>query len=328
MNIIKLVDKIMPNDLPQADLFNKYLRGKYAYWVQMRYIVPMGLYEENGQLIGMKHEGYVACEEDITKLLMKEDGSYKKPYGSPNIDVYEPYMMDYVDAIETDRINSTKEFRLKNEYVPDNDITIDELKLFRTWLAKEIISLDTDEWGKQKYLYFNELDFHMLKYYAQEMYNETIKILSDFGTNQVVYNEYKTGCGCGSGTNLSSLYNTQLSICDPISIYRKNLYLKMVELFSKIEFWTQWPKEFILTFKNYIDNIIKLNLPLSNSEFIESFKDCTCINKSNQDILMDILKRLSLSLDYIANNDITGHKNYIGDALKDWSSKLYENMQW
>lgn len=328
MNIIKLADKIMPNDLPQADLFNKYLRGKYAYWVQMRYIVPMGLHMENDQLIGMKHEGYVACEEDITKLLARPDGSYNKPYGSPNIDVYESYMIDYIDSIETDRINSTKEFRLKNEYVPDNDITIDELKLFRTWLAKEIISLDTNELGQQKYLYFNELEYHVLQYYAQGMYDETIKILSDFGTNHVIYNEVTKSCGCGSGTNLSSLYNSSLSICDPINIYRKNLYLKMVELFSKIEFWSQWPTEFILTFKGYIDNIIKLNLPLSNSEFIESFKDCTCMSKSNQDILMEILKRLSQSLDYIAKGEISGHKNYIGDALKDWSSQLYENMQW
>ena len=32
MNIIKLKDVIMPNDIPQAEYFNKYLKGKYAYW--------------------------------------------------------------------------------------------------------------------------------------------------------------------------------------------------------------------------------------------------------------------------------------------------------
>ena len=78
MNIIKLKDVIMPDSMPQAEYFNKYLKGRYAYWVQMRYIVSFD---------HMRHEGYVACEEDITKLLQKEKKKYPKPYGATCLEI-------------------------------------------------------------------------------------------------------------------------------------------------------------------------------------------------------------------------------------------------
>jgi hypothetical protein len=43
---------------------------------------------------------------------------------------------------------------------------------------------------------------------------------------------------------------------------------------------------------------------------------------------MEILKRLSVSLGYIRDGQINSHKNYINDALYDWSSILYEKMKW
>ena len=41
MNIIKLKDILMPDFYPVANLFNTKLKGKYAYWVKMRYIFPL-----------------------------------------------------------------------------------------------------------------------------------------------------------------------------------------------------------------------------------------------------------------------------------------------
>lgn len=332
MNIIKLVDKIMPGNTSRAKLFNDHLRGKYAYWVHMRYIVPMGIKEEDGKRIGLDHAGYVVCERDITKLL--HDDNLNPPdslFASPYIDMddHNDDIIEYIDMIETDLINSTKSYEMKNNYVPDSNITVDELKQFRTWLAKELLNLDSFEVGEgQKFILFNELEYHVLKYYANNMHDDTIKILSNFGSNPVTYDEYKNNCGCGSGTNLSSLYNTQLTTCDPINIYRKNLYSKMVELFSKVEFWQSLPKEFLKIIKSYIENIIILNLPLNISNFNSNFKDCTCMSEDTQASNINILKKLSSSLEYMINDDIKGHKNYIGNALKEWSSKLYENMQW
>lgn len=320
MNIIKLKDQIMPDSMNHAEYFNKHLKGKYAYWVQMRYIVSFD---------HMRHEGYVACEEDISKLLQREDGSWPKPYGAPSIDVYEKGIMNYVDPIETDRINNTIEFRLKNTYTPDDNITIDELKQFRTWLASELLKMDRTELGEQKKSLLNHIETHVLEYYAADMYDNTIKILSDFSNIKVVFTDINnTTCNCHHDSNISSLYNMELNSCDPISIYKQNIYNHMVDMFSNTSFWTQWSPEFIGEFKKYIDNIIKCNLSLSKSDWFNSFLDCNCQDTNTQDKYIGILKNLSISLGYIKDGQISGHKNYINDSLSMWSKVLYENMKW
>lgn len=303
----------MPDSMPQAEYFNNHLKGKYAYWLHMRYIVSFD---------HMGHGRYVDYEEDINRLFQSN---------IPYLDINELSFIDvYVDIRETDRVNSVIELRLKNNYSPDQDITIEELKLFRTWLATELLSLDQSEKGEQKYHYFTEQETHVLKYYSNNMYDYTIKILSEFGSNNVIISNISfNNCGCSHSSDLSSLYNDSINICDPIHIYKKNIYEKMVQMFSDLNFWIQWPREFILTFKKYIDNIIKTNLPLQQSNLSNDFTDCGClVNNDGQLNAISILRRLSTSLDYIQSNNSNGHKNYINDALRDWSSMLYENMQW
>lgn len=321
----------MPEGCEESTFFNTLLKGKYAYWVHMRYIVPFST---------MSYNAYVACEEDITKLLKKEDGSYPKPYGCQYLDLYshitnlydntELQIIDYIDAETTDKINDINEYVFKNTYVTDNDITIDELKIFRTWLAKELLIFDTNnDTGEIKHNLYNELESHVICYYANNMIDQTIKSLLNFGATGTNYNNININkCGCSGSTDLSSLYNSSISICDPISIYRKNIYNKMVEIFSNVEFWKQFPPEFILTIKHYIDNIIKIGLPLQKNQYISSLTDCTCVSDQTQSEGMTILNNLSQSLQYIYDNDISGHKNYIKDALYNWSSVLYEDMYW
>ena len=41
MNIVKLNDILIPESFKLAEFFNSKLKGKYAYWVQMRYIFPL-----------------------------------------------------------------------------------------------------------------------------------------------------------------------------------------------------------------------------------------------------------------------------------------------
>lgn len=320
MNIIKLKDMIMPDDMPWANLFNNHLKGKYAYWIQMRYIVSFD---------HMKHEGYVACEEDITKLIADENNALPKPYGAPSIDIYDSRIIPYIDVLETDKINSIRELRLKNQYVADNDITIDEIKKFRTWLATQLLDLDKTEFGIVKNILYNELEQHVLEYYQNGMYDNTIKILSQFPENYLQFQTInKTNCGCSHNSDLSSLYNDSINVCNPIELYKTNIYNEMIKMFSNLDFWTRYPAEFIYEFKKYIDNIIRLDLPLVQSSLTDSFIDCNCINNTNQEQMKNILKRLSTTLEYIFTNNIISHKNYIIDALRDWSSQLYENMEW
>lgn len=330
MNIIKLKDTIMPGNSEAAQIFNKYLKGKYAYWIHMRYIVSFDVLSENG---------YVACEEDINKLLKKEDGTYPEPYGAPCLDMYAHIsdlyddtalinIMDYIDIETTDKINNINDFKIKNSYTLDEDVTLDEVKVFRTWLAKELLAFDTNDNGDQLYKLFNTKETKVLQYYASNMMDNVIIALSEFGTN-ISYNSQKvtTGCGC-CDSNIASLYNTELSICDPIQIYKTNIYNKMVEMFSDYKFWEDFSDEFILTFKKYVEGIIKAGLPLSKSEYVSVFADCGCIQTSMQDSNLIILKNLVEALNYIYHKDITGHKNFINDALTQWAKILYESMYW
>ena len=330
MNIIKLKDTIMPDIFEKSRFFNKYLKGKYAYWVQMRYIVPMGLEfdEYTGEMTGMKHEGYVACESNIKRLLRKEDGTLPTPFGSECFDIFEEDIIPFIDQVETDLINSTSNFRIKNQFTTDSDITIEEVKKFRTWLATTLLSLDQSEKGEQMNVLYTDIQTHVLSYYSNSMYDRTIQILSEFKNSPQKIVE-KSPCCCNNSNNLSTLYNENIQLCDAVNEYRINLYNVMVSMFSDIEFWTRLPKEFIYEIKKYIDNIITLNLPLKGSNKIEKYADCGCVsNNNNQDQYIYILKRLSASLKYIYDSDVIGHKNYIIDALRDWSTELYEYMEW
>lgn len=318
MNLIKLKDIIKEGD----EFFNKHLKGKYAYWIHLRYIVSFD---------HMKHEGYVACENDITRLLKKDDGTYPIPYGAPYIDVYDDSceIIPFIDVKETDKINSVIEFARKNNYATDDDITIDELKKFRTWLATQLLSFDINNKGEQLYELFDSDETYVLTYYKNGMYDNVIKYLNTFGKVDIniINNITSSSCGCGR-TDLSSLYNMGISVCDPLLIYRKNIYNKMVEMFSPYTFWKDYPIEFIKEFKKYIDNIINADFKLTKCSYISDFVDCGCEVSNEQENMLLILKRLSQSLSYIINNQIVSHKNYINDAFKDWATYLYEKMEW
>lgn len=320
MNIIKLKDILMPDKYNMSEMYNMHLKGKYAYWIQMRYIVPFEF---------MGHEGYVACEEDITKLLMKADGTYPKPYGCPYIDMYDEdkCIMRYIDLEATDIANNISKYRTANDQTTDFDITISELKLFRKKLATMILDYNN--------IYINDsgslidsIEESVLKYYMNDMYDEAVKSLLMFGNQQVTLSTVDTTCSCCSSTTLASLNNSSLNICDPLSIYRKSIYNKMVTMFSDVEFWKRWPNELLVVMKKYIDNILKVGLNVNNNTVDPSiYRDCTCSN-SNTNTNQNILEKLSKSLDYMIEGQEKSHYNYIKDSLYNWASLLYEYMQW
>ena len=107
MNIVKLKDIIKPGD----DFFNNYLKGKYAWWVHMRYIIPFDK---------MGVHGYIACEEDINDL-------FKPPYGTEFRDTYDQNMWPYIDEQATDSANCWHQFETKNKYSTTSNITINDV---------------------------------------------------------------------------------------------------------------------------------------------------------------------------------------------------------
>lgn len=316
MNIIKFKDQIRPND----KLFNQHLKGRYAYWLHMRYIVPFNF---------INSSEYVKFENDITALTDQKRNKCKQPE-IPYWDLLgkDAELEAWVDIDGTEDSNSIRPFERHNKYTTDEDITLEEVKKFRTWLAKTLLEFDAHESGRQKNLLFTEDFTSVLQYYAGGMYDQCIKTLSKVEFEHNVASIDISDCGCAGRGNASTLYGDSITGCDPVKVYRRYMYNEMIKEFSQIEFWDQFPTSFIIEFKQYVDNVIQLNLPLKNSDNTNVFKDCPCLNNSGQTVNLDILNRLSRSLMFFIENEIQGNKNYITSALRDWASELYESMEW
>lgn len=321
MNIVKIKDIVL-NEASGLDveLFNTYFRGRYAYVVNWKWIVRIEDVPSN-KFVEFSVNDEVP--EDCIKL---------------DLDKY----TDYIDDVVTDKINDVSKYIAFNKFVPD-DVTIEDLKGFRTWLATTILdSFDITDANIN----------HMLTYYSNDMHDNIIDWLSVFGSAQLAlttqsqsgcgYNKTSgatqsvvattinsSSCGCGSG-NMSGLYLQRLSQCDPIMIYRKNIYLKMVNVFSDMSFWQQFDPEFIEMIMVYIDGIIKADFDLVKSTFTSDFVDCGCVNDNlaAQQRQIARLQKLYNAFKYIVDDDIVGHKTYITTALSEWATYLYEIMEW
>lgn len=285
------------------------------------------------------------------------------------------WMNRYVDLTETDNVNAVDTYKLYNSYVPETDITTDELKRFRTWLATSLLDvnytyylLDDEDPSDLHYVElpyptldqrlsaevvtelptpsdaspvcvkiknmdvkdWTDNETHILEYYKNGMYDDTLKWMTEYSpiniktTSSLVVNN----CGCGSGgSNVSSLYSDGLSVCDPVSLYRTGLKSGMVSLFTDISMWSGLPATYILYIKRYVDGIVQANFGLSVSDST-NYYNCECLNKSGQESGMTILKQLSISLEYIAEGKVEGHKNFIISSLNQWANELYELMEW
>lgn len=326
MNIIKFKDSLRPDD----SLFNAYLKGRYAYWVRMRYVIPFEV---------MDTADYIACEQDDAYLK-----TFKGKYRDLDKD---KSLMAWVDELETENINDIQKYVLANKHTSDPQLTIDEVKKFRTWLATELLAMDQTSLGKQKNEFYSEEFTHVLEYYAQGMYDDIIKWLNKYNQPNIVLNNSKSTCGCVpvlnnislNGVNVTSNPNCGCSssandvnllsagLCDPILVYKQAIKSKMVEYFSDMNFWLQFSVGFLSEFKAYIDNIIRLNLPFGSSHYT-NFDDCLCAKSSSQLMAMEILGRLTRALELMISGETVGNRNYISDALIDWSRDLYEIMYW
>lgn len=314
MNIVKFKDIVMPDECRFSKFFNEELKGKYAYWVQMRYIFPLD---------SLDYKTYIKYEQlDHVHFLGVDI--------LPHIDLYseECSMFDfaqvYIDSDATELANAISDYKTANEYVADFDIDINKLRNFRSWLATEILKFNTSYDGT--YLdNLTESQLHMLEYYKNDMYNIIVKQLSVFGIENAFTISDKPNCGCCS-TNISGLYNLSNTLsCNALNVYTQNLHTLMVQTFEDINFWLCFNKDFIAVFKKYIDNIIKTGLTINESNNT-LYLACNCNNYKNDTNLL--LKNLSEALQYIINDEYKGHLNFIHDSLYAWADQLYDKMSW
>lgn len=238
-----------------------------------------------------------------------------------NIDL--ELLEDYIDVKQTTVSNSVTTFLESNKFSTDENITIDELKRFRTWLADVLYNL--------LYSSLDSITKEMLNYYRGEMNDDTIEHLSYFANDtehDLISTTNLSSCGCQNHTQLLNNQYT-ISSCNPIYIYRKGVYDKMVSVFSDIDFWLKLNKEFLNEIKRYIDGIIKCNLPLYTSQFSSELHDCGCLTQNGpQEEHIQLLKDLSTCFEFLATDNYINKKNHITLTLNKWSSLLYERMRW
>ena len=233
----------------------------------------------------------------------------------------------YIDANETEIANSTHKLYVANSYSADFDISVDELRCFRSWLAEELLKFNVDLEGKSLGL-FSDDQIHMLEYYKNSMYNDVIKYLNTFGVIKNNIENYKfVDCGCSINSNDSDT-TLQYNSCNATELYKNGMHDFMVNTFANSSFWLQFTKEFLMAFKKRIDNILKVGFKIPVSMTHNIFTACKCSNDTINESNDDILKSLSKSLDYMINDNITGNKNFINDTLRKWSSTIYEKMYW
>lgn len=303
--------------------FNETYRGKWAEAINWNWVVPMSTpfdeYMEASQNPDI-------CVHSIDDVIDMND------WQTPLVG-----FQFWVDEEETMK-NINKEIARAsylNNFRPDDDITLDELMVFRTWLARTL--LDNE-------YYIDERDdrsvlITMLEYYASNMYNETIKSLADMSKfmdeapiviGSSTFNtliKTNAGCACNGGTPAIQTLATGVA-CDPIQMYRNAMYNYMVKTFSDIHYWMD-QVEICQEMKKYIDGIIKAGLPL-RSMIVDPFADCSCstINGEEDRRYRTILQNLSNALSMIIEENTSGNLNTIYTAFNQWASYLYEYMYW
>lgn len=314
MNIVKFKDIVLTDACKFSKFFNENLKGKYAYWVKMRYIFPLN---------SLDYKTYIQYEQ-LDNVYMLDEKML------PHIDLYSEeccmfnFAQDYIDIDATELANNINDFRTANEYVADSDIDINKLRNFRAWLANEILLFNTSVDGS----YLDNLtsnQIHMLEFYKNNMYNDIVKTLSIFGMENAFTTLKTNTCGCCNSINTVNLTNTVG--CNSVDIYVNNIHNLMVQTFENIDFWMQFNKDFLSVFKKYIDNIIKTGLIINKQLSNELTLKCNC-NDDKINAANNMLKKLSEALEYMINSDIKGHVNFIHDALYNWADQLYDKMSW
>ena len=307
MNIVKFQDTILNESNnnhmlseEKVNLFNNKLKGKYAYAINFKFVVPFEdiTFEQYYEI--SKNESAI---EGITYIELNN-------------------VLEFIDQSKSQLANSITVFEEANKFTTDSDITLDELKRFRTWLADMLYTLFNDN--------LDSITKEMLNYYREEMRDDTIEHLSYFanGTEHDLISTTNTStCGCQNNTQIFNQY--AISSCNPIYMYRKGVYEKMVSIFSDIDFWLKLNKDFLNEIKRYIDGIIKCNFPLYTSQFSTELHDCGCLTQNSaQEERMQILIDLSSCFYFLATDNYINKKNHISLTLNKWASLLYERMRW
>ena len=320
MNIIKFTDSVIEGH----EWYNSHLRGKYAYWVHCKYAVPLD---------SISQSIYISLEKETDENIVL----YLRTEGIDVITSDDAWVS--IDGTAMEVVNNIDVYLTANKFVAKDNIPLDDLKKFRTWLATNLLNYINSFKSNLEYSkYWSESFEHVLQYYVDGMVDDTVRWLNEFGGVSInITNPSINTCGCvGGGTNLSSLYNEKLSVCDSISIYKENVKQYMVSMLSNVDLWVDLNKvddKFLPEIIKYLNGIITENLPLvqSTSTLSDTFS-CKCLSTPGagqvqaQAVLQNVIGVFDLIINHTTNASLP--KLSASSILSTWLSTLYENMEW
>lgn len=240
--------------------------------------------------------------------------------------IYDDYIQ-YIDIEKTEKANDVSKFICLNKFCTDDDITEDEVRMFRKWLASMMLELTPE---------ISDMQRVILSYYANDMVDSTtiaMTFMKSFSPRGSLYNANNiSGCGCSSLSQTSASLLALFSAgnkCDPLVQYRAMIHEVMVDMFSKVDTWEQYD-EFLLDIIRYLKAILKLNLPLYGTLKETSFADCGMLTEkeAGQKHGVEVIRNLINAFEFISNGEASQHKNFIATSLYNWADKLYELMRW
>ncbi len=241
----------------------------------------------------------------------------------PLIDVNEYWL--YVDQIATAKINDVAALEVYNKFTSDDEITEDELRKFRTWLAQSFL-----DYG----LELTDIQTGTLNYYANELTDTTTTMLYSLQSSiqpKLYSAAINQTCSCQSKTtNLASLFTTnELTVCDPLALYRQMIHNQMVLMLSDSKFWSKYLL-LIDEVIRYLNGILKLNFPLySKSALSTQFIDCSKLNEKDLGQMEGVrtLTNTITALEYIKDEKTAEHQNFINESLTKFAN-IYELLRW
>lgn len=296
MNIVK-VKSIRDNN---GDVIT--FSGRYCWCVSWKHIVDLDDYT-------------------ISEIIsLEQNGQTPSKQGTQCVS-YATYQTNgYIDNTATDAANSIAKWVEYNKFSPDDDITVDEVKQFRTWLARTLYNLDKDTASYEVR--------EMLAYYMNEMNDATVQHLSTFAktTVKTVLQTGTSSCSC----NKTSESLISASLCDAVEQYRTGVRNIMISTFSDISFWSGREQDLQNEIAHYIDNIIKMALPLTQSPYASQLYDCGCLTNANtpQQTMTLALENISKAFKLMAAGTISGNRDFISRSLNEFAVSLYEIMRW
>ena len=176
MNIIKFKDTVasgLDNPIDQ-NWYNKMLRGKYAYNIHCHYILPIEVVSKRKYVSFEKDlatmDEWLSRQFDYYQADLLQGVYVLLPLPTPEqrmmaveyyplpstlhelyVKVPRAHVIDmdacewleddeYIDWTGTQEANDVDKFLTYNTYIPDGDITMDDLRRFRTWVAESLFA--------------------------------------------------------------------------------------------------------------------------------------------------------------------------------------------